>query len=63
MGVTKWFGGIGGRHAWVQFDKLELKGGGTVAGSVVAESGPDAKPEEQGKLAGRFEAKVCASLF
>ncbi|GAC1352708.1 MAG: hypothetical protein NVS3B20_21500 [Polyangiales bacterium] len=63
MGATKWFGGAGGRHAWVQFDKLAFNGGAVLKGTAFAESGPDAKPDEQGKIGGRFEAKVCASVF
>ncbi|MGZ3453234.1 MAG: hypothetical protein ACXVEF_26765 [Polyangiales bacterium] len=60
---TKWFGSNGGRRAWVKFDKLDLKGGGVVSGSVLAANAPDAKPDEKGKISGKFEAKVCASTY
>jgi len=63
MPSLKWFGSGGGRRAWVKFDKLDLKGGGAVNGTVFASSGPDAKADEKGKISGKFEAKVCASTF
>jgi hypothetical protein len=63
LGNSKSFGGSGGSHGWVQFDKLDFKGGGKITGKLVVESAPDAKPEEAGKMKGKFEAKVCASGF
>ncbi|MFI5300540.1 MAG: hypothetical protein ACHREM_20840 [Polyangiales bacterium] len=62
MGMSHWFGG-GSHRAWVQFDKLEFKGGGAVTGTVYADSASDAKADESGKIGGKFEAKVCSSAF
>jgi len=51
-------------HAWVQFDKLDFKGGAIIKGVAFAESGPDAKAGKRpARSAGKFEAKVCSSAF
>lgn len=54
----RFFGG-GAERAWVRFEKLEFRSGGSVVGAIYADSRPGAKPEETGKIAGRFRAKVC----
>ena len=59
-GMFHWFGG-GGHRGWVQLDTLDFKGGGKVTGIVYADSASDSKPEESGKIGGKFEAKVCSS--
>ncbi len=60
MDPVHFFGG-GAERAWVRFDKLEFKAGGSVSGSVYADSRPGSKPEETGEIAGRFKAKVCTA--
>jgi hypothetical protein len=47
------------RRAWVKLDKYAFKAGETLTGSLYAETTVDAKPEEAGKMQGRFEAKIC----
>ena len=57
----KSFGYSGGRRAWIQLDKIDFKAKSTIKGKVFAESAPDAKPEDTGKIGGSFSAKVCNS--
>lgn len=47
------------RRAWVKLDAYAFKAGGTLTGSLFAETTLDSKPEETGKMSGRFEAKIC----
>ncbi len=57
--TIKSFGYGGGHRAWVKFDKIDFTKNATLTGVVVAESAPDAKPADTGKISGKFEAKVC----
>ena len=59
----KSFGYSGGRRAWIQLDKIDFKAKSTIKGKVFAESAPDAKPEDTGKIGGSFTAKVCNSGY
>jgi hypothetical protein len=59
-GSFRFFGG-GAERAWVRFEKLEFKSGGSVIGTVYADSRPGSKSEETGKIGGRFKAKVCTT--
>ncbi|MBI2392564.1 MAG: hypothetical protein HYV09_23470 [Deltaproteobacteria bacterium] len=57
----KSFGYSGGRRAWIKLNKIDFKKGATINGEVFAESAPDSKPEDSGKIGGHFSAKVCNS--
>ncbi len=56
-----YFLGGGAERAWVRFDKLDFKAGANVTGSVYADSREGSKIEEEGRIAGRFRAKVCTA--
>ncbi len=57
MGSWKIFGGAS-RRAWIKFDKLSFGNGDTISGEVYADS-VEAKPEQTGKIGGKFEATIC----
>jgi hypothetical protein len=57
MGSWKNFGGAS-RRAWIKFDKLSFGNGDKISGEVYADS-VEAKPEQTGKIGGKFEATIC----
>jgi hypothetical protein len=56
-----YFFGGGAERAWVRFDKLDFKAGSNVTGAVYADSREGSKLDEEGRIAGRFKAKVCTA--
>jgi hypothetical protein len=56
-----YFFGGGAERAWVRFDKLDFKAGSSVTGTVYADSREGSKIEEEGRIGGRFRAKVCSA--
>ncbi len=60
LGYPKWFGG-GQRRGWIQFDAFDLSAT-KLSGEMFAESSAKSKPDETGKLTGRFTAKVCGGI-
>ncbi len=56
-----YFFGGGAERAWVRFDKLDFKTGASVTGTVYADSREGSKIEEEGRIGGRFRAKVCTA--
>ena len=57
MGSWKIFGGAS-RRAWIKFDKLSFGNGDKISGEVYADS-VEAKPDQTGKIGGKFEATIC----
>ena len=45
----------------MRFDKLDFKAGANVTGAVYADSREGSKIEEEGRVAGRFRARVCTA--
>ena len=56
-----YFFGGGAERAWVRFDKLDFRTGATLNGTVYADSREGSKIEEEGRIGGRFKAKVCTA--